>query len=112
MFGRFSGGFSAPSVAALLEAPNSALQSVGSDGERRVAWARIVVTALLLITPAYKFVRYPDNQVFVLGFMVTAIAFGAALVVRWLLRKGQYGTWVGFASSGLDVSLEIGRAHV
>ena len=105
MFGRFSGGFSAPSVAALLEAPNSALQSVGSDGERRVAWARIVVTALLLITPAYKFVRYPDNQVFVLGFMVTAIAFGAALVVRWLLRKGQYGTWVGFASSGLDVSL-------
>lgn len=105
MLGRLSGGFSAPSVAALLQAPNAALQSVGSDGERRVAWARIVVTALLLITPTYKLIRYPDNQVFVLGFLVTAIAFGAAVVVRWLLRKGQYGTWVGFASSGLDVSL-------
>ncbi len=105
MLGRLSGGFSAPSVAALLQAPNAALQSVGSDGERRVAWARIVVTALLLITPTYKLIRYPDNQVFVLGFFVTAIAFGAAVVVRWLLRKGQYGTWVGFASSGLDVSL-------
>ena len=105
MLGRLSGGFSAPSVAALLQAPNAALQSVGSDGERRVAWARIVVTALLLLTPTYKLIRYPDNQVFVLGFLVTAIAFGAAVVVRWLLRKGQYGTWVGFASSGLDVSL-------
>lgn len=105
MFGRFSGGFTAPSLTALLQAPNATLQAVGSDGERRVAWARIVVTTLLLITPTYKLVRYPDNQVFVLGFMVTAIGFGAALLVRWMLRKGQYGAWVGFASSSLDVSL-------
>ncbi len=88
-----------------MEAPSATLQSVGSDGERKVAWARLVVTTLLLITPTYKLIRFPDNQSFVLGFIVTAIGFGAAVVVRWLLRKGRYSNWVGFVSSSLDVSL-------
>lgn len=88
-----------------MQAPNATLQAVGADGERRVAWARVVVTSLLLITPTYKLIRHPEDRVFILGFIVTAIGFGTALLVRWLLRKGQYDTWVGFASSGLDVSL-------
>jgi diguanylate cyclase (GGDEF)-like protein len=36
---------------------------------------------------------------------VTAVAFFAAVGVWSLLRKGRYATWVGFVSSGLDVSL-------
>jgi len=70
-----------------------------------VAWARLVVTSLLLITPAWKVLREPDNPIYLLGFIVTAVAFAAAVTVRWLLRKGRYGTWIGFASSALDVSL-------
>lgn len=79
--------------------------AAGADGERTVAWARLVVTALLLITPTWKILHQPDNPIYVLGFIVTAVAFGAAITVRWLLRKGRYGAWVGFASSTLDVSL-------
>ncbi|MEO6066644.1 MAG: GGDEF domain-containing protein [Gemmatimonadota bacterium] len=70
-----------------------------------MAWARLVVTALLLITPTWKVLHQPENPVFVLGFIVTTMAFAAAVTVRWLLRKGHYSAWVGFASSSLDVSL-------
>jgi two-component system cell cycle response regulator len=45
------------------------------------------------------------DPIFMMGFLVTLGAFAAALAVWWLLRKGRYGPWVGFVSSGLDVSL-------
>jgi len=64
-----------------------------------------VVTSLLLITPTWKVLREPDNPIYLLGFIVTAVAFAAAVTVRWLLRKGRYGSWIGFTSSALDVSL-------
>ena len=70
-----------------------------------MAWARLVVTSLLLITPSWKVLKEPENPVYLLGFIITAVAFAAAVTVRWLLRKGRYGSWIGFASSSLDVSL-------
>lgn len=70
-----------------------------------MAWARLLITVLLLITPTWKIFRDPDDPVFMMGFLVTLSAFVAALSVWWLLRKGMYRSWVGFVSSGLDVSL-------
>lgn len=78
---------------------------VGGEGERHVAWARLIVTMLLLITPTWKIFRVPSDPVYWMGFLVTVGAFAAALTVWWLLRRGRYSTWVGFVSSGLDVSL-------
>lgn len=70
-----------------------------------MAWARLVVTSLLIITPTWRIIKEPDNPIYVLGFIVTAVAFSAAVTVRSLLRKGRYATWIGFSSSSLDVSL-------
>jgi len=67
--------------------------------------ARLIITSLLLITPTWKIIRHPSDPVYLMGFLVTLGAFAAALAVWYLLRKGRYGPWVGFASSGLDVSL-------
>ena len=72
-----------------------------------MAWARLVITSLLLITPTWKIFKHLGDPVpvYTLGFLVTLGAFAAALAVWYLLRKGRYGPWVGFVSSGLDVSL-------
>jgi hypothetical protein len=64
-----------------------------------------VRVTLLLITPTYKLIQYPQIPVFVWGFWVT---FGAALAALgiWLaLRRRFWRPWLGFASSTLDVSL-------
>ena len=70
-----------------------------------MAIARLVITGLLIITPIFKYLREPTNRVYALGFTVTAIAFFAAVTVWMVLRRGRYATWVGFVSSGIDVSL-------
>ncbi|HVX87439.1 MAG TPA: GGDEF domain-containing protein [Gemmatimonadales bacterium] len=70
-----------------------------------MAVARLVVTGLLIITPIAKYLGEPSNDIYALGLTVTAIAFGAAVTVWGLLRRGRYATWMGFVSSGLDVSL-------
>jgi two-component system cell cycle response regulator len=69
-----------------------------------VAWARLLITSLILITPTYKLLKHPTDGVFILGFLVTLLAFLMALGVWWILRKGRYGPWVGFLSSSFDVS--------
>jgi len=69
-----------------------------------VAWARFLITTLVLITPTYKLALHPHDPVFRLGFYVTLAAFVMALTVWWILRRGRYGPWVGFLSSSLDVS--------
>jgi len=78
--------------------------AAGAEGERTVAWARLLITSLVLITPTYKLFLHPGDPVFMMGFLVTLLAFGMALTVWWILRKGRYGPWIGFVSSGLDVS--------
>jgi two-component system cell cycle response regulator len=69
-----------------------------------VAWARLLITSLVLITPTWKLLKHPHDDVYVLGFVVTLAAFLMALGVWWLLRKGRYGSWIGFLSSSFDVS--------
>ena len=64
-----------------------------------------VAMALLLITPTWKLIQYPDVPVFVWGFWVTFVAALAALAIWWALRRGLWRPWLGFASSALDVSL-------
>ena len=70
-----------------------------------MAIARLVITGLLLITPIAKYIGSPDNEIYALGFYVTAGAFFFALSVYTLMRRGRYGPWVGLVSSGFDVSL-------
>lgn len=101
---RISGTFQAPPVTSLFRTPSASLLAAGSEGERAVAVARLVITGLLLITPIEKYITEPDNTVYALGFYVTAAAFLFALTIYTIMRRGRYGPWVGLTSSSFDVS--------
>ena len=89
----------------LWQSPDPALAAAGVEGEWLVARVRLVAMVLLLITPTWKIIQYPQVPIFVWGFWVTFVAALAALVIWWLLTKGWWQPWLGFASSAIDVSL-------
>jgi diguanylate cyclase (GGDEF)-like protein len=84
--------------------PDAALLVAGGEGERQAARVRLVVVALLLITPVYKVIYYPDNPVFVLGLIITSVAMVSAAAIFIYLQYRPYRAWVGFLSSTLDTS--------
>jgi two-component system, cell cycle response regulator len=85
--------------------PDPALAAAGVEGEWLVARVRLFAVTLLLITPTYKLIQYPQIPVFVWGFWVTFCAALAALGIWLALRRRFWRPWLGFASSTLDVSL-------
>ncbi len=85
--------------------PDPALASAGLEGEWLVARARLVILTLLLITPTWKLIHYPQVPVFIWGFICTFIGALMALSIWWLLRHGFWRPSLGFISSALDVSL-------
>ena len=86
----------------LWRAPDAALLVSGGEGERLAARVRVVVVALLLITPVYKIIYYPDNPVFLWGLVITAVAMLFAVAILLYLRWRPYRPWLGFLSSLLD----------
>ena len=82
--------------------PDAALLVAGGEGERLTARVRVVVVALLLITPIYKIIYYPDNPVFFWGLVITSVAMLFALGIFIYLRYRPYRPWVGFLSTLLD----------
>ena len=86
----------------LWRGPDAALLVAGGEGERLAARVRVVVVALLLITPVYKIFYYPDNPVFLWGLVITAVAMVFAVAILVYLRYRAYRPWLGFASSILD----------
>ena len=85
-------------------APDPLLVAAGFEGEALVARIRLVVTALLLITPLYKLSLDPEYPVYRWGLAIAIAGFSAALTVELLLRFGRHGAWLGFTSSLIDVS--------
>src|SRR5579885_3448181 len=84
--------------------PDAALLVAGGEGERQAARVRVVVVALLLITPIYKIILYPGNPVFFWGLVITGVAMAFALAIFFYLRWRPYRAWVGFLSTTLDNS--------
>ena len=82
--------------------PDAALLSAAGEGERLAARVRVTVVALLLITPIYKIIYYPDNPVFAWGLGVTGVAMLFAVAILLYLRWRPYRPWLGFLSSILD----------
>src|SRR5688572_13113791 len=79
--------------------PDPALAIAGMEGEWLVARVRLVVMSLLLITPTYKLIQYPDIPVFFWGLIVTGFGALVALVIWWILRRNLWRPWLGFVSS-------------
>jgi two-component system cell cycle response regulator len=93
-----------PVLRQFWSAPDPLLIAAGQEGEALVARIRLVVIALLLITPVWKLFIDPDYAVYRWGFAVTLAGFVAAAIVFVLLRTRHHGAWLSFASSLLDVS--------
>jgi diguanylate cyclase (GGDEF)-like protein len=85
--------------------PDPALAAAGIEGEWLVARVRLVVMALLLITPVWKIIHYPHVPVFIWGLVATLVGACAAVAIWARLKFGQWRRWIGFVSSTLDVSL-------
>jgi diguanylate cyclase (GGDEF)-like protein len=85
--------------------PDPALAAAGIEGEMVVARVRVLAMALLLIAPTWNILTNPKDPIHVTGFSVTLAAAIASLAIWWLLRRGRWRPWVGFASSAFDVSM-------
>ena len=65
--------------------PDPALSAAGLEGEWLVARVRLISIALLLITPTWKIIVYPEVPVFVWGFGVDNTVRGFAAVAKKLV---------------------------
>src|SRR6267142_1326221 len=87
------------------QGPDAAMLVAGGEGERQVANVRVVVVALLLITPIYRLAINPTNAENIWGFAVTVAAMLFALYVFFHIRSRPYRPWLGFLTATLDGSL-------
>ena len=85
--------------------PDAMLAEAGAEGEWLTAKVRIVVVALLLITPFYRYIQYPWVGEYVTGLAVTLASWVFAVFIYYYLRNGNYSPSIGFFSAALDVSL-------
>lgn len=85
--------------------PDAAMLVAGGEGERQVAYVRVVVVALLLITPIYRLTQNPTNGENIWGFIVTVLAMIFALWVFFYLRHRNYRPALGFLTASVDSSL-------
>lgn len=85
--------------------PDALLAEAGAEGEWLAAKIRIVVVALLLITPFIRYIQSPWVPEYLTGLVVTIAGWVFAVFLFYYLKKGRYGAWVGFFSTGLDVTL-------
>jgi diguanylate cyclase (GGDEF)-like protein len=85
--------------------PDAATLVAGGEGERQVAYVRVVVVALLLITPSYRLIENPSSAENLWGFNVAVLAMIFALSVFFYLRHGSYRPALGFLTASVDASL-------
>lgn len=89
----------------LWNRPDPALAIAGIEGEWLVARVRLVIMLLLLITPTYKMIEYPEVPVFFWGLVITATGAIVAITIWAMLRQKMWRPWIGFVSSAVDISL-------
>ena len=89
----------------LWSRPDPALEAAGVEGELVVARVRAVAMALLMIAPTWNILTPSDNPIHVTGFIVTLVATVASFTILFLLRRGRWRPWIGFASSAFDITM-------
>lgn len=89
----------------MWQKPDSMLAEAGAEGEWLAAKVRLVVVALLLITPFYRYIEYPWVGEYLTGLIVTLAGWFLAVAIYYYLRSGRYMPSIGFISASLDVSL-------
>jgi len=98
---------SAPSQVSdrLWAAPDPALVDAGGHGELLVAKVRLALVSLVMVIPVYNVIATPYLVEAWVGLVFTAIALVSATIIWAVVRRGFYRPWLGFVTSGLDVSI-------
>jgi two-component system, cell cycle response regulator len=92
-------------IRAFWQPPDPVFVEAGAEGEWAIARLRILIVALLVITPVYRSFRYPEVGEYTWGLVMTGVAGLVAVGIFFYLRRGEYRPWMGFASSTFDVTL-------
>gem|GEM_PF-5183766 len=72
------------------KSPDAAMLVAGGEGERQVANVRVVVVALLMLTPLYRQFFEPFNLENIWGLAVTIAAMLFSFAVYFHLRRHVY----------------------
>ncbi|HUX34257.1 MAG TPA: diguanylate cyclase [Gemmatimonadaceae bacterium] len=88
----------------LLSARDASLIDAGAIGERTVARARLVITAILAIIPIQSVLEQPGRPENWVGIIAVGTSLVIAVVVLWVLRRGFYRPWLSVATSVYDVT--------
>jgi len=89
----------------LWKPPDGAMLVAGGVGERQVAWVRVLVVALLLLSPLYRQIFEPFDLRNLLGLADNLLALVYALFVYFYLRYRSYTPWLGFVTCAMDGAL-------
>ncbi|MDX1454641.1 MAG: GGDEF domain-containing protein [Gammaproteobacteria bacterium] len=89
---------------ALWMPQDPAMLALASEGEWLLARVRVFLNLLLLITPTWKLLHYPQVPIFFWGFWITAFATMMSVIILLILRRYGYSPLLGLMTSLLDGS--------
>lgn len=87
--------------------PDPLLSEAGASGELLVARIRLALAGMLLLVPIVSLLLSPHWEDLI-GLAVALTAFLLSVVVHLLVAKGYGRSWIGFVTSGFDVTLVSG----
>ncbi len=89
----------------ILAPPDPLHMDAGAEGEMLVARVRTVLILLLLPVPVINLLLNPQMMAGLVGIVTCLAALWFSLGVQAVLRRDFYRTWLGLATSLLDVTL-------
>ncbi len=92
--------------------PDPQLVDAGTSGEMLVARIRVGVVCLLLSIPVLNVLGDPRSREAYVGLWNALAALAISVALLLVLRRGLYRSWLGFATSALDVSVVSGTLLV
>ncbi len=92
--------------------PDPLLQDEGGVGELTVAQLRLVVTGVMSAVTGAAFLADRSSIMIQAGFATATGALVLSLAVYALVKHGAVGTWIGFATGALDVTMVSGALVV
>jgi two-component system cell cycle response regulator len=93
----------------LWSQPEPVLAKAGVAGELFVAKIRLALATVILVIPVIDSLFFPiEPKEALVGITLTGATFLFSVVFYWLVSREYNPSWLGFASSSLDVSLVSG----
>jgi diguanylate cyclase (GGDEF)-like protein len=96
-------------LGSLWSRPDPVLAGAGVAGELLVAKIRLFLATVLLIIPVFNSMFFAvEPKEAIVGFSISCATFTLSVIVYLLISREYNPSWLGFASSSLDVTLVSG----